>query len=59
MAALRRTDFEAVTDDAFSFLLTDHAYAAYPAEAGGYLGSGFLRTVQTASRQRAAAELRR
>ena len=42
MAALRRADFEAVTDDAFSFLLTDHAYAAYPAEAGGYLGSGIL-----------------
>lgn len=43
MAAFKFKDFEAVTADAFSFLLKNHAYAACAAEPGGHLGSGFLR----------------
>jgi hypothetical protein len=43
VAALKLKDFEEVTDDAFSFLSTDHGYTACAAERGGHLGSGFLR----------------
>jgi hypothetical protein len=43
MGAFSLKCFEAVTADAFSFLLANHAYAACPVEPGGHLGSGFLR----------------
>lgn len=42
-------DFERVTDEAFSFLSVEHSYAAYPAERGGHLGSGFVRRFTRAS----------
>ena len=43
MAAFYLADFERVTDEAFSFLSTDHGYTASPAKRGGHLGSGFYR----------------
>jgi hypothetical protein len=41
-------DFQKVTDEAFSFLMVDHLYTAYPAERGGRFG-GFVRRFTRAS----------
>lgn len=40
---MTKEEFESISDEAFSYLVSDFAYSARPTERGGYLKSGFAR----------------